>query len=163
MGQAPGTRGAPLAGAGGAQLDFGTVRALFRGMSLLLYNVLFPFLFVLYLPCFIAKLVRRGGYTREFWERFGLFTGARKRELRALDRPVWVHFDTDILRPEDAPAMNYVSEGGPSAVDLGHVFSHLANTGNVAAVSVSSWNPELDSNGTTAETCMALVDRLLGI
>jgi arginase len=57
------------------------------------------------------------------------------------DRPLWVHFDTDVIRPEDAPAMNYPTQGGPSAHTLQEVFHQLAETGRVIAVSVSAWNP----------------------
>lgn len=77
------------------------------------------------------------------------------------DRPVWVHFDTDILRPEDAPAMNYLAPGGPSLAVIEEVFSRLAQTGKVAAVSVSAWNPEMDPDRKTEQTCMVLMERLL--
>jgi arginase len=78
------------------------------------------------------------------------------------NRSVWVHFDCDILRPEDAPAMNYLAPGGPSTSEMERVFKHLARTEKVVAVSLSSWNPEMDTDGKTAETCMALLGCLLG-
>jgi len=78
------------------------------------------------------------------------------------DRPIWVHFDTDVLRPEDAPAMNYLTPGGPSAETLRGVFQHLASTGRVIAVSVSAWNPEMDTDGKTQAICMGLLETLLG-
>ena len=76
--------------------------------------------------------------------------------------PLWVHFDTDVLRPEDAAAMNYLAPGGPAAETLGQVFDHLAASGQLQAVSVSSWNPELDPERRTEAVCMALIDRLAG-
>ena len=78
------------------------------------------------------------------------------------DRPIWVHFDTDVLRPEDAPAMNYLTPGGPSAGTLREVFRHLADTGRVIAVSVSAWNPDLDADGKSQKVCIALLETLLG-
>lgn len=60
-------------------------------MLLLIYNVLFPLLFILYLPVFVTKLVRRGGFTHSFSERFGVFSREKKTALRALARPVWIH------------------------------------------------------------------------
>ena len=42
------------------------------------------------------------------------------------DRPIYVHFDTDLINPDEAPAMNYQSKGGPSATMLRYVFRHLA-------------------------------------
>ncbi len=77
------------------------------------------------------------------------------------DGPLWVHFDTDLLRSEDAPAMNYLAEGGPSLTIVRRVFQHLAQTGRITAVSLSSWNPELDSNGRTGKLIMELLSDLL--
>ena len=92
-----------------------------------------------------------------------LYSAASLVSFIPTNRPIWVHFDTDILNPDFAPAMNYVAPGGPDPNSLAAVFKHLHQTGKVAAVSVSSWNPEMDSDGRTEKTCMALVDRLLGI
>ncbi len=78
------------------------------------------------------------------------------------DRPVYVHFDTDVLRPEDAPAMNYLAPGGPSVSQLELVFRHLAQTGQVIAASMSSWNPEMDPDGKSQRVCMQLFRTLLG-
>jgi arginase len=77
------------------------------------------------------------------------------------DRPIYVHFDTDIVNPLDAPAMNYVAPGGPRAEELGKVFRHIAQTGQVRAISVSSWNPDLDEDGRTKEIIMNLLEELL--
>ncbi len=77
------------------------------------------------------------------------------------DRPLYVHFDTDIINPLDAPAMSYVAEGGPRARALAPVFRHLAQTGQIVAVSFSAWNPQLDVDGRSQETCMQLLHELL--
>ncbi len=60
------------------------------------------------------------------------------------NRPLYIHFDTDIISPQDAPAMNYLASGGPRVSELAAVFNVLAETGRVAAVSMSTWNPDLD-------------------
>lgn len=77
------------------------------------------------------------------------------------DRPLYVHFDTDIINPLDAPAMSYTAEGGPRAETLAQVFRHLAKTGRIVAVSFSAWNPQLDADGRSQETCMNLLHELL--
>ena len=77
------------------------------------------------------------------------------------DRPIYVHFDTDIVNPLDAPAMNYVAEGGPRAEELGKAFRYIAQTGLIKAVSVSSWNPELDEDGRSKETILNLLQELI--
>jgi arginase len=78
------------------------------------------------------------------------------------DRPLYVHFDTDTVDPVDAPAMNYLAEGGPSADELSQVFRALAATGRVVAASLSSWSPALDEDGRSRGVCMGLLDILVG-
>ena len=77
------------------------------------------------------------------------------------DLPLYVHFDTDILNPETAPAMNYLAPGGPDLEQLKIIFQHLADTRRIIAVSLSSWNPELDPDGRTQRSCMEALEVLL--
>jgi arginase len=78
------------------------------------------------------------------------------------DGPLYVHLDTDVVDPDEAPAMNYVAAGGPSAADLDLVFEHLSQSGKLAAVSVSTWNPRLDTDGKSRKVCMQLIITLTG-
>ncbi len=75
--------------------------------------------------------------------------------------PIYLHLDVDIINPGEAPAMNYLAPGGPSVDELQDAFRYLARTENVKAVSMSTWNAELDNNGRTREVCMSLLDTLL--
>ena len=77
------------------------------------------------------------------------------------DGPIYVHFDVDIVNPMDAPAMNYLAAGGPSVAELRRVFTHLAASGRIAAVSLSSWNPELDVDGRSRQAALSLLESLL--
>jgi arginase len=73
---------------------------------------------------------------------------------------LYVHFDTDIINPKEAPAMNYRAEGGPSVAVLKRVFRRIAQTGRLSAVSVSTWNPELDKDGHTEAAVLGLIENL---
>jgi arginase len=75
--------------------------------------------------------------------------------------PIYVHIDTDIIDPAQAPAMNYPAAGGPSAENLQAVMRHLSRTERIAAVSVSSWNPQMDKDGQSRRVCMELLDELI--
>ncbi len=77
------------------------------------------------------------------------------------DSPLYIHFDTDIVNPAEVPAMNYPAPGGPASETVRQVFRHLADTGNIAAVSMSTWNPNLDENGRSRIICMDLLNELL--
>lgn len=77
------------------------------------------------------------------------------------DHPLYVHFDTDIINPIDAPAMSYAADGGPRIPELEAIFRSFAQTGRIAAISLSTWNPKLDVDGQSKETCMKLLQALL--
>ncbi len=57
----------------------------------LLYNLLFPILFLFYLPFYLVHIFKRGGLTKEYWQRFGFFDKETRKRLAALDNKVWIH------------------------------------------------------------------------
>ncbi len=58
----------------------------------ILYNLLFPLGFLLFLPGLLWKLWRRGGEKRSFAERFALIAAAKRRRLRDGWRgATWIH------------------------------------------------------------------------
>lgn len=77
-------------------------------------------------------------------------------------RPVYVHFDTDILDPSEAPAMGYPAPGGPPSCDLERVFRHLADHCDIAALSISTWRSNMDEDGRSRSLCMGLFEILTG-
>lgn len=78
------------------------------------------------------------------------------------DRPIYVHFDCDVLRPEDMPATDYAAQGGASLAVVEASLAHLAQTGRVVAVSVSMWNPELDEADRRSEQLVLdLIERFV--
>lgn len=79
------------------------------------------------------------------------------------DRSIYVHFDSDVLRLEDMSAVNYPAEGGSTLETIESSLTHLTNTGQVAAISVTMWNPELDDEQHSAEqVMMGLIERFVG-
>ncbi len=78
------------------------------------------------------------------------------------DQSIWVHFDTDVVNPEESPAQNYPAPGGPGAEDLARVFRHLASTGLIEAVSLSSWAPGLPGEQMSKDISMGLLEILVG-
>ncbi|MEM1047973.1 MAG: arginase family protein [Pseudomonadota bacterium] len=77
------------------------------------------------------------------------------------DRPIYVHFDTDIISSEDVPAQSYPVPGGPSAADMKTFLVKLAEHGTIAGLSLSSWNPDLDTDGNSARLCLDCLDGFL--
>ena len=57
---------------------------------------------------------------------------------------LYIHFDVDLVNPEDAPAMGYAATGGPSAEALDEIFRALAANGSrccryLLLLGISSW------------------------
>jgi len=77
------------------------------------------------------------------------------------DRPIYIHFDCDVLRLSDLSAVSYPAKGGPSLETIDASLARLADTGRIVAVSVTMWNPEMDVDGKAEEVVLGLVDRLV--
>ena len=92
---------------------------------------------------------------------------AHVKDVRALlhmnfgNRPVYVHFDADILHLDDNPAVSYPAEGGPRSGELSAVFTHLNQTAKIVAVSMSAWNPRMDGAEKSQAICMKLLSDLI--
>ncbi len=56
---------------------------------------------------------------------------------------LYVHLDVDVVDPNEMPAVNYPSPGGPSLAEVASSLALLRSTGRVVAFSLSSWNPAL--------------------
>jgi 3-deoxy-D-manno-octulosonic-acid transferase len=58
---------------------------------LFLYNLMFPLVFLLFVPGIVLKLVRRGGVKNSFAERFAIFADEKRRRLETYRGCIWVH------------------------------------------------------------------------
>jgi arginase len=82
------------------------------------------------------------------------------RQFNFNSRPVYIHFDTDIIDSRYAPAILYPVPGGPSPDDLSGLFQYLVERQYICAVSVTPWEPSSDADGHTKELCMRLINEL---
>src|SRR5437016_12735344 len=55
-----------------------------------IYNLLWPIGLVVFLPGYLIKMYRRGGYRRKFGQRLGIY-GADIRRRLAQQRSTWLH------------------------------------------------------------------------
>jgi len=78
------------------------------------------------------------------------------------DTPLYIHIDTDVITPAEVPAQNYPALGGLSVAELRDVFLRLAKKYRVAAVSVSSWNLDLDKDKVSERASMIVLQALVG-
>ena len=59
-------------------------------MIRMLYNLVWPVGLILFLPGYIVKMFRRGGYRKNFWQRLGFYSARQSERLRGV-RPLWFH------------------------------------------------------------------------
>lgn len=60
------------------------------------------------------------------------------------EKPLYVHFDTDVVDADDMPAMNYPEPNGPSLEESVASLQHVLNNANVVGILFSLWNDTLD-------------------
>ena len=75
--------------------------------------------------------------------------------------PLHLHVDLDVVDPSEMPAHNYPAPGGPSLREVGEAMAHLVATAQVAAVSLSAWNPARPGADAAAGATLALIRPLL--
>lgn len=58
-------------------------------------------------------------------------------------KPLYIHFDTDVVDTSEMPGMSYPAPGGPSMVQAAATLSHLRRSATVAGILFSLWNDSL--------------------
>jgi 3-deoxy-D-manno-octulosonic-acid transferase len=59
-------------------------------MIRLIYNLLWPLALLLFLPSYLAKMFRRGGYRKDFGQRLGFYSTACRQRLHGKNA-TWIH------------------------------------------------------------------------
>lgn len=75
--------------------------------------------------------------------------------------PLYVHFDSDIIDADEAPAFLYPAPGGPSADEMRQVLEKLMATGRVVAISTTvGWDVASDRDGLTRQAVSLALEGL---
>jgi arginase len=62
----------------------------------------------------------------------------------------WIHLDADVLDDAIMPAVDYHLPGGLSFAELSLVLQTLLTSGRAIGITITIFNPLLDSNGSIA-------------
>lgn len=82
--------------------------------------------------------------------------------IRARDLPGWwIHFDTDVLSDTANPAVDYRLPDGLLFEEVTFILEQLLSTGRIAGVSVTIFNPALDTSGLIAKNITACLAQAL--
>ena len=73
------------------------------------------------------------------------------------DKPLYIHFDTDVVDCAEMPAMSYPEPGGPSLDESIESLKHVLARENAVGILFSLWNDTLDGS----EEAMAATLRLI--
>jgi len=77
------------------------------------------------------------------------------------DKPLYVHFDVDIIDADEAPAMLYPVTGGPTVRAMIDVARRIRETNRLAAVSMTVWALERDADRRTERACLDVLNALV--
>lgn len=72
-------------------------------------------------------------------------------------KPLYIHFDTDVVRLEEMPPMNYPAQGGPTMEQTLDTLERVTREGDVVGILFSLWNQELDGAQTALESTLKAV------
>jgi len=98
-------------------------------MIWILYNLFFPIGFLLLLPKFISRMLRRGGYRRHFEQRVGIYGHSTAAKL-AKGRHIWIHA---VSVGELFVALRFIEEHRKQYPDALFVLSTNTSTGHALA------------------------------
>lgn len=96
-----------------------------------IYNLVFPVAFAFLLPNFLMRMLRRGGYARDFSQRFGRYTPECAARLDAPGRPIWIQA---VSVGELAVAFSFMAEVRRRKPDVRFVLTTNTSTGHQLAL-----------------------------
>jgi len=76
------------------------------------------------------------------------------------DKPIYIHFDTDVVDSAEMPAMNYPEPDGPSLAETAKTLKHVMDHQQVVGILFSLWNDTLDGAAGAREATLELVRQL---
>lgn len=77
------------------------------------------------------------------------------------DKPLYIHFDTDVVDCAEMPAMSYPEPGGPSLGDSVESLRHVLARAQVAGILFSLWNDTLAGSAEAMAATRRLIHALI--
>jgi arginase len=74
----------------------------------------------------------------------------------------WIHFDCDVINDDENPAVDYRLPGGLSFHEAEQILCELLNTNKIIGISVTIFNPLLDSSGQIRKRIVSCLSSSVG-
>src|SRR5205085_9490860 len=75
-------------------------------------------------------------------------------QLTRRTKQLYVHLDADVLDESEGAANSYACAGGLTKQELNHALRLIADTGSIAAASITSYDPAADTEGRIADALL---------
>jgi arginase len=72
------------------------------------------------------------------------------------DKPLYIHFDTDVIDPAQMPGMNYPAPGGPSVESTAATLERVARDGQPAGIFFTLWDDSHRTEGRALQATLQL-------
>jgi arginase len=79
------------------------------------------------------------------------------KSMRGHVESIYVHLDLDVLDSGVAPANSFALSGGLSLEDLDHALSEIAAKFRIVGITLSAYDPAVDTNGHAAQAAIRLL------
>lgn len=73
---------------------------------------------------------------------------------------IYLHLDVDVLRPEDAPGVDFLSQGGPSIDEMERIIDMLGHRFPIRVAALTAYNPDLDREEKTLQAGLRLISQI---
>lgn len=77
-------------------------------------------------------------------------------------KPLYVHFDTDVVNTDDMPAMSYPAKGGPSLATTISTLERVKRDADVVGVLFSLWGQDNPGADVALQNCLKVVRAFAG-
>ena len=85
------------------------------------------------------------------------------KSIREHVKMMYVHLDLDVLDSAVAPANQYARAGGLTLEDVEHALSQIGREFRIAGITLSAYDPAIDTNGVAAAAAIRLVAAAAGV